>query len=257
MLVRCIQSWIMFLCLTHPLFAIDQEHAHPAAPKTVVVSRIDPEQILDDFEDKLKIEPEDKKLIDETIKVNKPKDGTHQLSPKSKSARTKKHRNKIPTKIDELDALIQEYQHRLDIIEADLARLQSDLNDNSKNDNKILIDLKRVDATEFKIRQLTAKLDGNILFDLNDLAGFSFPNNQMRIFHGPLMPGRHSIEIEANISDTDSGVNLAAQRAKSTSSRFDIDIPDGRTRKYFSIEISRGIEGDTAPKIKLVESEYK
>jgi hypothetical protein len=162
------------------------------------------------------------------------------------------------TTIKGIEAKIQEYDHRIDILESDLARIQSNLHDASVTDNNVLLEVKSQTSAKFVIRDLGAKLDGNSLYDQKDSAGIWMPNQTIEVFHGPLKPGSHRFQIHAVISPlSNDGLKLPTWQHKTVEANFDITIPDGRSRKHFVVELSQETDSSSTPRAKLAESDYK
>ena len=162
------------------------------------------------------------------------------------------------TTIKGIEAKIQEYDHRIDILESDLARIQSNLHDASVTDNNVLLEVKAQTSAKFVLRDLAAKLDGNSLYDQKDSAGIWMPNQTIEVFHGPLKPGNHSFQIHAVISPlSNDGLKLPTWQHKTVEANFDITIPDGRSRKHFVVELSQETDSSSTPRAKLAESGYK
>lgn len=160
--------------------------------------------------------------------------------------------------IKDIEAKIQEYDSRIDILESDLARIQSSLHDASVTDNKVLIEVRTQNQAKFVIRDLAAKLDGSSLYDQKDSAGIWMPNQTIAVFHGPLKPGNHSINIQAIISPlSNDGLKLPTWQHKTIESVFDIEIPEGRSRKRFVVELSDDADSSSKPRAKIAESDYK
>jgi len=162
------------------------------------------------------------------------------------------------TTIKDIEAKIQEYDHRIDILESDLARIQSNLHDASVTDNNVLFEVKAQSSAKFVIRDLAAKLDGNSLYDQKDSAGIWMPNQTIEVFHGPLKPGSHRFQIQAVVSPlSNEGLKLPTWQHKTVEANFDITIPEGRSRKHFVVELSHEPDSSSAPRAKIAESDYK
>jgi hypothetical protein len=162
------------------------------------------------------------------------------------------------TTIKDIEAKIQEYDHRIDILESDLARIQSNLHDASVTDNNVLLEVKAQSSAKFVIRDLAAKLDGNSLYDQKDSAGIWMPNQTIEVFHGPLKPGSHRFQIQAVVSPlSNEGLKLPTWQHKTVEANFDITIPEGRSRKHFVVELSHEPDSSSAPRAKIAESDYK
>jgi hypothetical protein len=162
------------------------------------------------------------------------------------------------TTIKGIEAKIQEYDHRIDILESDLARIQSNLHDASVTDNNVLLEVKAQKSAKFVLRDLAAKLDGNSLYDQKDSAGIWMPNQTIEVFHGPLKPGNHSFQIHAVISPlSNDGLKLPTWQHKTVEANFDITIPEGRSRKHFVVELTHETDSSSTPRAKLAESDYK
>ena len=160
--------------------------------------------------------------------------------------------------IKDIEAKIQEYDHRIDILESDLARIQSNLHDASVTNNNVLLEVKAQTSAKFVIRDLAAKLDGNSLYDQKDSAGIWMPNQTIEVFHGPLKPGSHRFQIQAVVSPlSNEGLKLPTWQHKTVEANFDITIPEGRSRKHFVVELSHEPDSSSAPRAKIAESDYK
>ena len=160
--------------------------------------------------------------------------------------------------IKDIETKIQEYDTRIDILESDLARIQSSLHDASVTDNKVLIEVRTQKSAKFVIRDLNAQLDGSRLYEQKDTAGIWMPNQTVAVFHGPLKPGNHNINIHAIIAPlSNEGLKLPTWQHKAVESAFDIEIPEGRSRKHFVVELSDDAESSSKPRAKIAESDYK
>lgn len=176
------------------------------------------------------------------------------------SSDTREIRGRSDSKLNfkEIESKLQEYDHRVDILESELARLQANLNDASLTDNKVSISLSTPPQAKFIIRALRAKIDGLVLTDQADVAGLWMPNQNLRLFQGPLRPGQHRLEINTIISPlSNEGLKLPTWKQKTIDSSFELEIPDGKIVKNFLIALTDDGNENPAPKIKMTMSENK
>jgi len=218
---------------------------------------------LDKVLDKL-----EKKLIDkddlatpkmngpnEEVKVNKPQT-TQQVTPTSPEKI--KGRTPAAKNLKEIQSKITEYDNRIEILEADLRRIKSNLYDSSITDNQVMIEVRASETSKFIIRDLVAKLDGNAIYSQMDASGLWMPSKSIPLFYGPLRPGDHQITIAATIAPiaTD-GLELPTWKHKSFEQNFSFSVADGKIRKSFSLEITHSNEATSKPIAKLIESDIK
>ena len=160
--------------------------------------------------------------------------------------------------IKDIDAKIKEFDHRIDILESDLARIQSTLHDSSVTDNRALIEIRALDSAQFIIRTINAKLDGLSLYNQSDSAGIWTPNQTITVFHGPLTPGSHRLSIDGVIAPlSKDGLKLPTLQHKAVQASFEIVVPEGRSRKHYVVELSDDASANSKPRVKLAESDYQ
>lgn len=177
------------------------------------------------------------------------------MSPDSHQSRSQSAKK---SNFKEIESKLQEYDHRVDILESELARLQANLNDASLTDNKVSISVSTPPQSKFMIRALRAKINGLVLTDQADVAGLWMPNQNLRLFQGPLRPGQHRLEIHTIIAPlSNEGLKLPTWKHQSVESSFELEVPDGKSVKNFVIALTDDENSTPAPKIKMTMSEAK
>lgn len=184
------------------------------------------------------------------------KNPTQKYAPKAAakvSAQTPAAKN-----IKEIQSKINEYDNRIEILESDLRRLRSSIYDASVTDNQVMLEVKSNDSSNFIIKTLTARLDGSTLYDQSEGSGLWMPSRSIPLFFGPLKPGDHQLEILATIAPAaSSGVESPTWKNKSLQQSLSFAIPDGKSRKHLSIEITDQGNDGSKPVAKLTEGDLK
>ena len=181
---------------------------------------------------------------------------TQTYSPKS----TAKITGNTPTgkNIQELQRKINEYDGRVEILESDLRKLRSGIYEASATDNQVMVEVKSGNNTKFIIRTLTARLDGNTLYNQADPAGLWMPTRSVPLFYGPLQPGEHRIDLTAMLAPLSSdGLEMPSWNKRGLQQSFTFNVADGKLRKTVSIEINDAKGDGSQPVAKITEAEIK
>ena len=248
-------------------FALTLINFWPFMPAAIAITPDTSSEKLDSVLEKL-----EKRLIDresEPLTQTEENDTKNQkLDKQSGKKSTLKYAPKAPAKVSgqtpaaknitEIQSKINEYDNRIEILESDLRRLRSSIYDASVTDNQVMLEVKSNDSSNFIIKTLTARLDGSTLYDQSEASGLWMPSRSIPLFFGPLKPGDHQLEIFATIAPAgSSGVESPTWKNKSLEQSLSFAIPDGKSRKHLSIEITdQGHEG-SKPVAKLTEGDLK
>jgi hypothetical protein len=236
-----------------------QADNHTRSPASKGAEKDDLDTILDHLEKKMDdqdtIEPADQKHLSEKKISSGPKkarDLTPQIHNVSqKSASRQKTMKNIQSKISE-------YDNRIEILESDLRRLRANVYDASVTDNLIGIEIRPAEPAKFLIRDLQASLDGHTLYNRRDASGLWMPSKSIILFHGPLRPGDHQIELSTVIAPlSHDGLKLPTSEHKTLDQSFRFQIPEGKHRRQLVLEISNTADENPKPIARLLESETK
>jgi hypothetical protein len=141
--------------------------------------------------------------------------------------------------LNNIQAKIKEHESQIDILEADARKMKSELIEGSVIDNMISIEAKLKDHKTSGIQALTAKVDGSLLFNQTDPAGMWIPASSIPIYHGPMQPGEHTIEVTAVLTKVQpAGLPLAGWTPQQVTKAFKVHVPDGKAAKIFTVELS-------------------
>lgn len=158
--------------------------------------------------------------------------------------------------LSEIQSKINEYENQIDSLEADARKMKSQVIQGSTTDNLITIEAKLKNAKTAGIQALTAKVDGSLLFNQVDPAGMWMPSSTVSIYHGPMQPGDHTIELTAVLTKTNSnGLAVAGWTPQQVQRSFKISLPDGKVRKHIVIELDTSSEQSGKAVAKLTEHE--
>lgn len=160
--------------------------------------------------------------------------------------------------IQELQKKLNEYDNRIEILESDMRRLRSTMQENAATDNVVSLQLKTDTQHPVILKTLAAVLDGNTIYSQIDPAGLWIPSKIIPLFYGPLKPGAHNLEITATTSTSmDEATAAGSWKQKALSQTFEFSVPEGRQRKSITVEIGRSEGYDANPTATMYESEVK
>jgi hypothetical protein len=175
-----------------------------------------------------------------------------------KSAARIKGQTQTGRNIQELQKKINEYDSRIEILESDLRKIRSNVQDNAITDNVVSLQIKTDSKNPVVMKTLSAVLDGNTIYSQIDPAGVWIPSKIIPLYFGPLKPGAHKLELTATISSSTDESNAAGSwKQKALLQSFDFSIPEGKQRKSITIEIGKSKSEDASPTATLFESEVK
>lgn len=253
------QTCITYLCV---VFLLLTSELSVAASSTKSLKNQDRkiESVLDTLDRRLLDKEASPLTLDEdadaagtSIKGSKP---TQTYSPRSSASI--KGNTTSGKNIQELQKKINEYDGRIEILESDLRKLRSGVYEASVTDNQVMVEVKSGNETKFIIRTLTARLDGNTLYNQIDPAGLWMPTRSIPLFYGPLQPGEHRIDLTAMLAplSTD-GLEMPSWNKKGLQQSFTFNVADGKARKTISIEINDAKGDGSQPVAKMSEVEIK
>lgn len=158
--------------------------------------------------------------------------------------------------LNEIQSKIQEYDHRIEILEADLSRLQASLQNYAATDNLIQIIAKSSAEESFIVRGLTVKLNGRLIYDQLAPSGLWMPSKSITLFQGPMQPGTHRLDVVAVTSPLEKdGLKLPSNQQKLAEQTLSIIVPEGKSRKTFLLNITGGDKSTPSPSLKIDESQ--
>lgn len=140
--------------------------------------------------------------------------------------------------LKEIQAKINEYENQVDSLEADSRKMKSQVIQGSTTDNLITIEAKLKNAKTSSLQAMTAKVDGSLMFNQVDPAGMWIPSSTITIYHGPMQPGDHKIEITAVLARTnEQGIAVAGWTPQQVKQSFTVSLPEGKVRKHMIVEL--------------------
>lgn len=229
-----------------------------ASTKEVQAKKI--ENVLDKLEQRL-IDKESSPLnLDEEekgdIKNNKNASPTQKYSPKKPAKVTGQTAGS--KNLRELQKKLNDYDTRIEVLESEFRKIQAGVFEGSTVDNQITIKVKAGNESKFIIRTITARLDGNILYNQLDPAGLWMPARSIPVYFGPLQPGDHRLDLSATVAPlSEDGLDLANWKQKSLQQSFNFSISEGKQRRTIDLEINTPKGPDSRPIAKLIEAETK
>lgn len=212
------------------------------------------ETVIDKLEQKLLDHEASPLSDDEALKT-----GTQEVdvSPKKYQPLKSKKISASPAankNLRELEKKLNEYEHRIELLESEIRRLRSSVHENSTTDNRIRIDVTGDGTSKFIIKTLFVKFDGKNLYNQQNSAGLWMPSNEISVMDGPVQPGDHKLEVQATIVPIeDSGLPLPKWKHLEASSEFKLSVPAGKYHRKMLAVISTDKETSSKPQIKLVE----
>lgn len=157
-----------------------------------------------------------------------------------------------------IQSKISEYDNRVEILESELRRLRANIYDASVTDNLVVIEIRPSQTSNFLIRDLRANLDGYTLYNRQDPSGLWIPSKSITLFHGPLRPGDHQIDISAILVPLSAdGLKLPTSEHKNLEQSFRFVVPEGKQRRQMVLEILNSADENPKPMARLIESETR
>lgn len=253
------QTYVNHLCVVG-LISVSPGMAAAAATKHPKAEEKKIETVLDKLDRRLLDKEANPLTLDEQEdlgahgkKIGAP---TQTYSPKSAAKIT----GNTPSgkNIQELQRKINEYDGRVEILESDLRKLRSSVYEASATDNQVMVEVKSGNDTKFIIRTLTARLDGNTLYNQVDPAGLWMPTRSVPLFYGPLQPGEHRLDLSAMLAPLSAdGLEMPSWNKRGLQQSFTFNVADGKLRKTVSIEINDAKGDGSQPVAKMAEVEIK
>lgn len=250
---------LILAVLVCPTALLGQTDNHTLTPVAETSEKDDLDNILDHLEKKMSDQdtlelPDTKKLSEKKIPSGpkKARDLTPQIPIVSQKSVARQKT------IKDIQSKISEYDNRIEILESDLRRLRANVYDASVTDNLIGIEIRPAEQAKFLIRDLRASLDGHTLYNRRDESGLWMPSKSIILFHGPLRPGDHQIDLSTVIVPlSPDGLKLPTSEYKTLDESFRFQIPEGKHRRQFVLEISNTAGENPKPIARLIESEIK
>lgn len=254
-----LKSIAIFPVLIMPWALLAQNHDAKNAPAAETSASDDLENILDHLE---------KKMADGN---NLGPAATSETPLKKAPAGSKKARDLAPQSppmtpkaatgqkiFKDIQSKISEYDNRIEILESDLRRLRANVYDASVTDNLVAIEIRPSETSKFLIRDLRASLDGNSLYNRHDPSGLWMPSQSTTLFHGPLRPGDHQVDLSVTLVPLSvGGMKLPTSEHKNLDQSFRFSVPEGKKRQQIVLEISNSDTENPKPIARLIESEMR
>lgn len=139
-------------------------------------------------------------------------------------------------KILKLNQAVNEIEIEIEHLSMDLKKLQNNiLNElNSANFVKIAARVKNKELTTF--RNLSIKLDGFIIYELNETTGLFMMQDTLALYEGPIGPGNHVLDFNARVIRRDEGKTINSVY-NVINQRFKLFVPNGKFEKKWEIII--------------------
>lgn len=244
---------LIIICFVLAIFAakLDPTYADESANKSSQSTEQKIESLLDSAEIKLmppssnsnSEKKSDKTTAQQTLGGERPTS--------NKNTNTSRVKN-----LNEIQSKIQEYDHRIEILEADLSRLQASLQNYAATDNLVQISAKSSGDESFIVRGLTVKLNGRLIYDQLAPSGLWMPSKSITLFQGPLPPGTHRLDVVAVTSPLEkNGLKLPSSQHKLAEQTLSIIVPEGKSRKTFLLDITGSDKSTQSPSLKIDESQ--
>lgn len=216
-----------------------------------VLDRLE-ERLIDKESSPLTLEEQEKR----SQKISNEPKNVQKYVPKSPTKITGK--TPSASNLNELQRKINEYDTRLELLESDVRKVQSNTREAAATDNTVSLEIRIAEGSNIAIRTLSATLDGSSLYNQVDPAGLWMPTKSIPLFYGPLQPGVHTIDIDGYIAPNQGKDGSQADwRQKGIKQSLSFTLAEGVQRKTFAIEISSGNGDKSPPTAKLVDREVK
>lgn len=160
--------------------------------------------------------------------------------------------------LKDIQTKINEYDNRIEILESDLRRLRANVYDASVTDNLVAIEIQPSEVSRFLIRDLRANLDGNTLYNRHDPSGLWMPSKSITLFHGPLHPGDHQVDVSAILVPLSAeGLKLPTSEHRNLDQSFRFTVPEGKQKRRLILEISHSTEDAPKPIARMIEGDAR
>lgn len=219
-----------------------------------VLDRLE-KRLIDKESSPLTQEENERAAVEESSNPNK-KQPEQRYVPKA--AASIKGQTQSGKNIMELQKKLNEYDNRIEILESDMRRVRSNLNDAAVTDNVVSLQIKTDPKRPVTLKTLAAQLDGNTLYSQIDPAGLWIPSKMISLFYGPLKPGAHKLDITTTLATSpEDAASASTWKQKALTQSFEFNIPEGKQRKSITVEIGQSPNGDGSPVAVLYDSEVK
>lgn len=201
------------------------------------------DSVLDRLEQRLMEDDRETLSFGEGIKSKSKKaDRSYEYTPE-----TIVPRKKDTDQIAEIGKALNELESDIDSYSGEVQRLKQKILEDVRTENYIDISGLLEEPKATLIRSLRLKLDGYTVYDVDETNGLWMPKASLSFFRGPLTPGKHKLEIHANLGRRqDEGLPIGDDFAQSIQKDFDLTIATGPVKKAFVLKFKA--PGKTKPK---------
>jgi hypothetical protein len=250
---------VILALLVLPSTLLGETGDHTPAPAARVSEKDDLDNILDHLEKKMSDQatlelPDTTNSSEKRMRSGSKK--ARDLAPETPGVSQKSEARQ--KSIKDIRSKISEYDNRIEILESDLRRLRANVYDASVTDNLVALEIRPAETAKFLIRDLRANLDGHTLYNRRDASGLWMPSKSIILFHGPLRPGDHQIDLSTVVVPlSPDGLKLPTPEHRTLDQSFRFQIPEGKQRRRLVLEISNTTDENPKPVARLLESEIK
>ena len=198
------------------------------------------ESILDQLERRLSEDENSVLTFDEQRKL----DSIEKSKPTPANKHIRLKPEQIKGKLNE-EERIREIADSVGAIEDQIERLANQVQElkqktyeEAKINNSIEIETLIKNADSHSVKSLTASIDNQVVFELNDSSGIWLPSDKFLVFSGPMQPGEHVISIEALfVVKQKAGLSFNSAIHKPYKKDMRLNIPDGSASNKYVFEI--------------------
>lgn len=213
------------------------------------------ETILDRLERRLLEQDRDTLSFDEESRVMQRK--------KNKTTRYKyKPKNVQPVLPDrgqlrQISRAIAQLEREVEGLATDVRTVRQEILRDASINNMIRIDATVDDTDRATFRTLRVRVDGHLVYQLNEANGLWLPSNRIPLYEGPLTPGHHKIDFEARLMRRrQKSLPLSTDINHIVNQSFSIRIPAGEVRRAWDIAFETPDSNNYQAKARLISRKY-
>lgn len=163
-----------------------------------------------------------------------------------------------PPAMDDLKSLtakVTDLENQVDKLADDIQKTKQSIVDDATIDNYFTLEANVTDTDAAAVKNLTVKLDGFPVYEINDAAGLWLPAKSVPLYAGPLQPGTHRLDLEARlVMRAKSGLPVNSEVYRFINKTFDLTVGSGTNNSRWVIAIKPPEKLEGVPQANLSQS---
>jgi hypothetical protein len=140
--------------------------------------------------------------------------------------------------LKDIQEKINEYESQLDSLETDTRKTKHNMIETSVSSHALVLDARLKDSKKSTLQSLTVRLDGSLVYNQVDTAGVWIPTAVIELYHGPVQPGEHKVDVTAVLTRAnEQGIPVAGWTPQQVTKSFRFEVGQGRVEKQVTIQL--------------------